>query len=71
MNAISFRKSFNQVILMLPNTSYEIRGDPDIKSPITPACKQINARKFHHTMIALDSRLRGNDGQISMPCSLK
>jgi hypothetical protein len=61
VNAISFRKSFSQVILMLPNTLYEIRGDPDVKSSITTAGKHVNAWEFHLGMAALDSRFRGND----------
>jgi hypothetical protein len=71
MNALLFRESLNQVILMLPNTFYEIRGDPGIKSSIPTACKEINAGKFHHDIIVLDSRFRGNDGQISMRCSIQ
>ena len=63
MYVILFRKSFNQVILMLPDTFDEIRGNPDVKSSITTAGENINAWKFRHSLAALDSRFRGNDGK--------
>ena len=66
MHAILFRKSFNLVILMLPDTFDEIRGNPDVKSSITTAGENIYAGKFRHSLAALDSRLRGNDKREAM-----
>jgi len=65
MNSVSFCKSLHQMILMLPHTFQKIRSYSYIKSSITAAGKYVNAGYLQHVKIALDSRLRGNDGPLS------
>jgi hypothetical protein len=44
MNAVSLRKSVNDIILVLPYSFDEIRGHPNIESAIPFARQNINGR---------------------------
>ena len=74
MNTVTFRESFHQVILVLPNPLGEIRSDTDIQSATGFARKNVNAWNFHRNLWTSATRfrgykLRGNDGNL-LPRSL-
>ena len=60
MNIVARSESINLVVLVLPNAFNQVAADSYIQRAITLAGENIN--NWLHSLILLDSRLRGNDG---------
>lgn len=61
MDVIFSGKSFNNIILMFPNSFDKIRRYSNIKSPISCTRQNIHSRLFDYRSTSLDSGLRRND----------
>ena len=49
---------------MLPDTLYQIAGDADVKGSVALAGQDVNGGLYWHVRKILDSRVRGNDGEV-------
>ena len=69
VDTVTFRESFDRIVLVLPDPLSEIRRDADMRSAMGFAAKDANTGCFHTK--SLDSRFRGNDEASAEPVSAK
>ena len=53
MNTVSLRKSFNQILFMLPNPLNQVTGYPNIQRTVVSTRQNINRRLFFHDAIPI------------------
>lgn len=51
MDTVLPGKTINQIILVFPDTLWQIAGHPDLKRTITLAGKDVNTRLFRHNIL--------------------